>query len=71
MRGCTVMTDCLPSTWDDGRSNHISPAQACWRTKSPGARKGHPPFRRRWTLVSPASDLAWPLQGFYEGTSTA
>jgi len=47
------MTDCLPRTWSDGRSNHISPAQACCRTKSPGAQKGHPPPRRRWNLVSP------------------
>jgi len=36
------MTDCLPSTWSDGRSNYISQAPACYTSKSTGAQKGHP-----------------------------
>ncbi|PTQ96515.1 hypothetical protein C8K18_11410 [Paraburkholderia sp. GV068] len=68
--GCTVMPDCLPRTWRDRRSNHISQAPACCRSKSTGAQKGHPPFRRRWTLVSPcrrhtASDRARPFRDFW------
>ena len=74
--GCTVMTDCLPSTWRDRRSNHISQAPACCRSKSTGAQKGYPPFRRRWNLVSPcgrntASDLASSFHGLYRRTGTA
>jgi hypothetical protein len=50
--GCTVMTDCLPSGWSDGRSNTCRrrrPVQnrVNRRTKRPS------PSRRRWTLVSP------------------